>query len=135
QRALPEPQVVADAEALQAGRQAFDHPLDGVAPEPRLSLRLGLGFDPGQVSPGLLGDLGDVGAGVATLGRLLPVQPGVDGGAEPACLGVLVVDVVLAGDLVGGELEQAAESVAEDDATTVPDVQRACRIDAGELDV
>src|SRR5260221_14494546 len=53
--------------------------------------------------------------------------------AEPAGLCVLVVDVILALDLVSGELDQPAHRIAEDHAAAVPDVHRSRRVDAAEL--
>ena len=56
------------------------------------------------------GELVDVVALVAVLGRLLPAPHRLDRGAEPVHLRAGVVVVVLALDLVAGELEQARDA-------------------------
>ena len=84
---------------------------------------------------GHLGQLGDVITRVAAFRRLVAVQPRIDRGAEPARLRVVRVHVVLALNLVAGELEHAADRVAKDGAAAVADVQRTRGVDARELDL
>ena len=60
----------------------------------------------------VLGQVGDVLALVAVLRRLLPTPPGLDRRAEELHLGARVVVVVLALDVVPGELEQSRDRVS-----------------------
>jgi len=68
-----------------------------------------------------LRDLEDVVAEVAAFGRLLPVPPGLDRGAKEIDLCAVIVDVVLALDLVAAEGEQARQRVAVGGVTPRPD--------------
>ena len=63
-------------------------------------------------SPSLRGDRLDVGAAVAVLRRLLSTPPRLDRLAEEVDLATDVVVVVLALDVVPGELEQPRDGVA-----------------------
>src|SRR5439155_1361815 len=96
-------------------------------------------LEPAQQVSEIRGEVGwlSVGgvAGVPALGRVEAVQAGVDRRAEAPGLGVVGVDVVLALDRMPGELEQPADRVTEGDAPSVPDVQRAGRVDASELNL
>ena len=76
----------------------------------------------------------DVLALVAALGRLLAAGAGADRLAEQPHLRAVVVDVVLALDLVAGELEQARERVADRGAARRRDRHRPGRVRADELD-
>src|SRR4029077_15595823 len=81
------------------------------------------------------GKLADVGAVVAVLGHGATRRERQDGATEGAHLGAAVVEVVLAGDAMTGALEDAAEQVADEGATGVPDVQWSRRVGRHELDV
>src|SRR5207244_3790776 len=63
------------------------------------------------------------------------MQPGVDGRSELSRLRVVRIHVVLALNRMPGELEQAADGVAEDRAPAMADVQRPGGVDAGKLDL
>ena len=67
----------------------------------------------GALGRELGGELGDVVARVAVLGRLLAAHPGRDRLGEQPHLGAGVVDVVLALDRLAGALEQPRQRVAE----------------------
>src|SRR3982751_6222954 len=101
ERALGEPGVEVDAVDVERGADAGDEALDAVAGE-RVEVHVGGAVDLG-------GELGDVLALVAVLGRLLAAGPGADGLREAAHLTALVVEVVLALDGVTGEREDAAQ--------------------------
>ena len=95
--------------------------------------RLGVGgVDP--LGGDLLGELGDVVAAVAVLGRLPAGHPGRDREREALDLAAGVVDVVLAPDLVADRLEQPHEGVAVGGVAAAADVQRAGRVGGDELD-
>ena len=89
---LAPPAVHIDAECLELSRDLVEHQLDGVAVHRC--------------------ELDEVLADVALLGRILPAPAGLDRGAEELDLAADVVEVVLALDLVPGELEQARDRVA-----------------------
>ena len=79
--------------------------------------------------------LGDVGAVVAVLRRLLATAPGLDRRAEPLHLRAGVVVVVLALDLVAGEGEQARDRVAVGAVARGRDRDRAGRVRGDHLDL
>ena len=89
---LAHPGFYMDSQLLQLGADLGRHQLDRVAFARR--------------------DLLDVGAAVAVLGRLLSTPPRLHRLAEEVDLAADVVVVVLALDLVPGELEQPRDSVA-----------------------
>ena len=126
--ALGEPGVEADAEALEGRPHLLEHQLD---PAPAERLAVGgvdaLGRDP-------LGQLGDVLARVAVLGRLGAGHPGGDRVGEALDLAAGVVDVVLALDLVADRLQQPHQRVAVGGVAAAADVQRPGRVGGDELD-
>ena len=85
--ALQGPAVEVDSEALERRLDALEHRRHGIA--------------------GKCGELGDVLAAVAVLGRLFAASDRLDRGVETLHLPPRVVVVVLALDLVAGEREQA----------------------------
>ena len=89
----------------------------------------------GTGSSGSCRQLGDVVALVAVLGRLLPAPPRLDGGAELLHLGAGVVVVVLALDVVPGELEQPRDRVAVGAVPRGGDDDRARRVRRDHLDL
>ena len=126
--ALGEPGVEADPEALEGGAHALEDELDGAHAD-----RLGVGgVDP--LGGDLLGQVGDVLAAVAVLGRLPAGHPGRDREREALDLAAGVVDVVLAPDLVADRLEQPHQGVAVGGVAAAADVQRAGRVGGDELD-
>src|SRR5579884_1558003 len=92
EHALARPRVEVDAEALERVLDPLPHVLDGIA--------------------GQLGQLADVLAAVAVLGRLAALAHRLDRRAEAVHLRAGVVVVVLALDVVAGELEQPRDRVA-----------------------
>ena len=90
--ALLRPAVEMDPEALERLLDLRQHQRHGVAAQRR--------------------EVGDVGALVAVLGRLLATPARLDRGAEELHLAAGVVVVVLALDVVAGELEQPRDRVA-----------------------
>ncbi len=113
--ALGRPRVEVDAEPLERPLDPSHHRRDRVT-------RLG-------------GDLRDVGAVVAVLGWLLARANRVDRGAEPVHLGARVVVVVLALDVVAGELEEPRDAVAERAVPGRCDGDRARRVRGDHLDL
>jgi len=97
-----------DAEALEARLDLAEHVRDRVALEPR--------------------ELLDVRAGVAFLGRRLPLPGRLDGRPEPLHLGARVVVVVLALHPVAGEGEQPCDRVAVGAVPRRGDRDRAGRV-------
>src|SRR5579885_59482 len=92
EHALARPRVEVDAEALERVLDPLPHVRDGIA--------------------GQLGQLADVLAAVAVLGRLAALAHRLDRRAEAVHLRAGVVVVVLALDVVAGELEQPRDRVA-----------------------
>ena len=129
------PVVVADVDARDRRADALHHLVDRVHPQLRLGFFLGKLLDPRQVVLRHRRELDDVLAVVSALRRLFAVQPRVHRRAELPRLRVVRVDVVLALDLVAGELEHAADGVPERDAAAVADVQRPGGVHAAELDL
>ena len=74
-----------------------------------------------------------VGGKLGVLAQGLKVA-GVDGSVEEVHLGAGVVNVVFAGDLVAGGLEDGGEDAAKDGAAGVADVDGAGGVDADEFD-
>ena len=81
------------------------------------------------------GELGDVLAPVAVLGRLLPAPDRLDRGAEALHLRAGVVVVVLARDLVARELELARDRVADRAVARRGDRDRPGRVGRDHLDL
>src|SRR5207302_740983 len=77
----------------------------------------------------------DIRASVAVLGRLLPAPPRIDGGPELLHLSAGVVVVVLALDLVAGELQQAGDRVAVGSVPRRGHRDRAGRVRGDHLDL
>ena len=106
QRALREPAVEVHPVARRSvARIALEHAARRPAGASSSGSRVGGARD-------LRGELGDVLALVAVLGRLLAARAGLDRLAERCDLAAGVVDVVLALDGVAGELEEPRERVA-----------------------
>ena len=110
---LTHPRVEADPEALELRADHAHHQLDGIA----LARR----------------DLLDVVAAVAVLRRLLPTPPRLDRFAEELDLTADVVVVVLALDVVPGELEQPRDGVAVRGVPRRADGERPRRVGGHEL--
>ena len=89
----------------------------------------------GTGSPSSCGQLGDVLAVVAVLGRLLPAPRGLDRRAEALHLGAGVVVVVLALDRVARELEQPRDRVAVRGVPRRGDRDRPRRVRGDHLDL
>ena len=88
-----------------------------------------------SAAPGdLARQVGHVVALVAVLGHRFVARAGPDGGAELGHLRARVVEVVLAHDLVAGELEQPRQRVAVGGVTAGGGGQRAGRVGRDELD-
>ena len=83
----------------------------------------------------LVGELLDVVALVAVLGRLLAARPRADRLGQAADLAALVVEVVLALDRVAGEREDPPERVAVGGVAAARGGQRAGRVGRDELEV
>ena len=83
----------------------------------------------------LRGQLGDVVALIAALGRILAARPRPDRRAEQLDLGAGVVEVVLAVDRVAVEAQQARERVAVGGVAAARRGQRAGGVGGDELDV
>ena len=107
--------VEVDAEPLEGGLDLAEHPRDRVAL--------------------LACEAGDVLAAVAVLGWLLSAPDGVDGRAEEVHLRAGVVVVVLALDVVAGELEQPGDGVAVGAVPRGGDGDRPGRVRRDELDL
>ena len=106
QGALREEAVEVHAEPLERLPDLLHHQLEAAARE-GVEIR---GVDPFGTQP--LGELGHVLALVAPLGDRLAGHPRRDRAPEQLDLGAVVVDVVLALDLVAAEAEHARERVA-----------------------
>ena len=126
QRALEEEGIELDpirlerrADALHDQRRGLDADLGGIA--------LGGVGDP-------RGELDHVVALIAVLGQRLLARAGAHGLAELGDLRAGVVEVVLADDLVAGELEQPRERVAVGGVTAAGGGQRAGRVRRDVLD-
>ena len=104
-----------DAEALERGLDLLQHLVDRIARQRR--------------------ELLDVVALVAVVRRLLAPANGFDRGAEPVHLPAGVVVVVLARDVVAGELEQARDRVAVRAVARVRDRERTGRVRRDHLDL
>ena len=104
QGALREEAVEAHAEALERLPDLLDHQLEAAARE---GLEVG-GVDPFGAQP--LGELGHVLALVAALGDRLAGHPRRDRAPEQLDLGAVVVDVVLALDLVAARTRARARA-------------------------
>ena len=89
----------------------------------------------GLLGEDLGGDVGDVVAGVAVLGRRLALGGGDQRVGEPVDLGAVVVEVVLADDVgaLGGQ--QPAERVADGGPAGAADVDGPGRVGRDELEV
>ena len=91
------------------------------------------------VGENFFGEVYDVVALIAVGGKLGVLAQGlqiagVDGSVEEVHLGAGVVNVVFAGDLVAGGLEDGGEDAAKDGAAGVADVDGAGGVDADEFD-
>ena len=121
--------IIAIIASVANSRMSASQSASGLSSEAVAVLRLQRLADRDQVVAGIeaLGDqrLEAAGLAVALVG----------GAGEDVDLGAAVVDVVLAGDLVAGEVEEARQRVAEDRAADVADVHRAGGVGGDELDV
>ena len=113
--ALPLEGVEVDPEPFEGGLDLLEHPRHGVAR--------------------LAGEVGHVVAAVSVLGRILAAPQSLHGRPEEVHLGSSVVVVVLALDVVAGELEQARDRVAVRPVARRRDGDRAGRIRRDELDL
>ena len=111
--ALPLEAVEPDPEALERGLDLLQHPRNRIA--------------------GLLGEDGDIPSAVAVLGRLLPAPDRIHRRAEEVHLASGVVVVVLALDLVAGELEQSRDRVTVGPVSGRGDRDRPGRVRRDEL--
>ena len=117
-----------DAEALQGRRDRLEHQLDAG----RSSASRSAG--PSALGGELARELVDVVALVAVLGRLRRRASAPRSTRRSADLAAGVVDVVLALDLVAGELEQPRERVAVGGVAAARRGQRPGRVGGDELD-
>ena len=83
----------------------------------------------------LRGDVLDVGPGVPVLRGLLPTCSSGQRAAEPVDLGTVVVEVVLAGDLGSGGLQDAAERVTDGRPPGAAQVDGAGGVRGDELEI
>jgi hypothetical protein len=113
--ALQHPRIEVDAEALEARLDLFQHPGNRIVVA--------------------RGELGDVVAPVAVLGRLLAAPDSLDRGVEALQLRAGVVVVVLARDLVARELELARDRVADRAVPARGDGDRPGRVGRDHLDL
>src|SRR3954451_18216085 len=113
--------------ARRAAPRGAGGALDAVAGE-RVEVHVGGALDLG-------GELGDVLALVAVLGRLVTARPRLDRLGEPPDLAALVVEVVLAVDGVAGKREDPGERVAVRGVAAARRGQRAGRVGRDELEV
>ena len=127
QRALREPAVEANAEAIQRRLDPLAHRLDPTVGE--VVEIAGVGTGRGQ----LLGELGDVFALVALVGRLPSPHASGDGLGEAAHLAAGVVQVVLPLDPVAGEGEESSQRVTITGVTALGRGQRPGRVGGDEL--
>ena len=128
QRALREPAVEVNAEAIQGRLDPAAHRLD---PAPGDLIEIArVDARRGQ----LLRQLGDVFALVALVGRLPPPHAGRDRLREAAHLPAGVVQVVLPLDPVAGEGKEAGQRVAVARVTALGRGQRPGRVGGDELD-
>src|SRR6185503_15523398 len=104
QRALGEPAVERDPVGVERRANTGDDERDALRDE-LVEVHVG-------GTGNLVGELLDVFALVAVLGRLFAPRAGLDRRGEPAHLAALVVEVVLALDRVAGEREDPRERVA-----------------------
>ena len=125
--------VEVDAEVVQRLLDLLEHQVHAARAEDLL--RVGLLQHVGDLRGDPLGDLGDVGPAVPVLGGGLALRRGEQGPGEPVDLGAVVVEVVLPRDLRAGGLEQPGERVADRGPADAPDVDRAGRVGADELEV
>ena len=126
--ALAEPGVELDAVVGERGADPRDHQLTTPSAARRVGVQLGRARDlPGQLS--------DVLALVAVLGRLLAARASHDRRAEAGDLPAGVVEVVLALDRVALEAEQATQRVAVGGVAAGGGGQRAGRVGGDELDL
>ncbi|SLD25074.1 Uncharacterised protein [Mycobacteroides abscessus subsp. massiliense] len=89
----------------------------------------------GPLGDDLLGDIGDVVAGVPVFRGFLPLGRRDERPDKPVDLGAVVVEVVLAGDLGALTSQQAAERIAHRGPSGTADVNRARRVGGDELQV
>ena len=126
QLALGEPEVHADADALERGADTRDHAL-GAERRPLLDRGVEVEVERGR-------ELGDLGARVAALGRLLAALAGAQRLAEQVDLAARVVEVVLPRDVVAGEGQQPRHGVAVGGVAAGADREVARRVGGHELD-
>ncbi len=132
--------VEVDAELVQRRLDLGEHQVDAAGAEDLLrgllGQRAGIGLaGRGDVREHPGRDLVDVGAAVAPLGKSAPLGPRQQRPGEPVDLRAVVVEVVLAGHLRAGRLEDAGEAVADGRPAGPAEMDRAGRVRGDELEV
>ena len=140
QRRLVVVDVEVHAERVQRRLDLVEHQRHAARPEDLLRGVVGqrgrVGLAGGRgVRDDARGDLLDVRAAVAVLGRLLPARPGEEGTGEPVDLRPVVVEVVLARDLSAAGLHEARERVADGGPPGAADVHGPGWVRRDELEV
>ena len=127
--------VEVGAEVVQRLLDVGEHQVDADGAERLAHLVVGLAQHVGLLGEHLRGDVGDVVARVAVLGRGLALGGGDQRVGEAVDLGAVVVEVVLADDTgaLGGQ--QPAQRVADGGPAGAADVDRAGRVGGDELEV
>ena len=127
--------VEVGAEVVQRLLDVGEHQVDADRAERLAHLVVGQAQRVGLLGEHLGGDVFDVVAGVAVVGRGFALGGGDQRVGEPVDLGAVVVEVVLAHDLgaLGGQ--QPAERVADGGPAGAADVDRPGRVGGDELQV
>ena len=134
-RVLMGENVEVRAELVQRLLDVGEHQVHADFPKDFGSLGLRQRERIGTPSKDLLGDIGDVIAGVPVLGSFLALGRGDERADKPVDLRAMVVEVVLAGDLGALAGQQAAQRVADRSPPGASDVNRPRRVGRDELQV
>src|SRR5690606_1680829 len=132
---LVEVDVEVDAELVEGGLDLVEHQCHAARAEPLLGLVVGqvehsgLGGDDGG------GDIADVAAGVAVLGRSPASSGGEKAPGEPVDLSAVVVEVVLPGDVRTGRGEDPGQCITDGSPSRAAQMDRAGRVRRDELEV
>ena len=127
--------VEVGAELVQRRLDVVEHQLDADLAERLLLLFGGQRQGVGRALEHGRGDVVDVLAGVAVLGRRLTLGRGDQRTGEPVDLGAVVVEVVLPGDVRALRAEQPAERVADRGPPGATDVDGPGGVGGDELQV